>query len=154
MEGRPYNEVAEERNLAKKLFTSEGFAVCDPLRHKHVQLKEGKTVMDLAKASFEVQQIVARDEADIRASDGLLVLTGDTPSSGTWFEFAFAHYVVKIPVVVVAPKLRDRMNKKEAAFEWTGAKASKVVSSIEEAVVVFKWVFGNRLYLPHSELQF
>lgn len=155
MEGRPYEEVELERVEARELLTSAGFGVCDPLRHKHAEIKAGKTIMNLAKTTFEVQQIESRDEFDVLNSDAILILTGDTPTSGTWFEFALSYYSSYfgkkyIPRVVIAPKLRKRMDEKGGAFEWTGAKASKVVSNIEEAVNVFKWMFGDRLYLPHS----
>jgi len=151
MEGRLFKFVKKERDIAIKKITDAGFFACNPLRHKGIEL--GKT-MNLANTKLEIQQIIGRDELDILHSDALIVLTGDTPSSGTWFEFAFAHYVVKIPIIVIAPKMRKAMDKKGAAFEWTGGKATKVVSTIDAAIAILEWLFGNRYSIPHSDLNF
>ena len=153
MENRSYAQVKKERDRAIKKLTNVGLATCDPLRHKDTHFKGGKAKMNLAKADYDIQQILERDENDIRSSDALLVLTGDKPTSGTWFEFAYAKYKVKIPVVVIAPKLRRKMDEVGRAFEWTTGKASKVVRNIDEAVKVLEWFFAQRYESPHSNIE-
>ncbi len=153
MEGRPYSAVKKQRDKAIKKLTDAGFTVCDPLRLKEKHFRGGSQKMNLAKADYDIQQVIGRDENDIRASDGLLVLTGDRPSSGTWFEFSLAVNELHIPVVVIAPKLRKRMDEKGGAFEWTSGKATKVVRDITEAIEILQWLFGQRYISPHSSVK-
>ncbi len=153
MEGKSFEIVKTQRDKAVRKLTDAGFLVCDPLRHKDKHFRGGKAKMNLSKSDYEIQQIIGRDENDIRQSDALIVLTGDNPSSGTWFEFAFAYYVVKIPVIVVAPSLRRNMDAHGSAYEWTGGKATKVVRNLDEAVKVLEWLYGKRYEMPHSDVR-
>lgn len=152
MEGLSFDAVMKQRSNAIKQLTDAGFIACDPIRHRGKHFIGGKTKMDLSRSDYEIQQVISRDENDIMSCDALLVLTGDNPSSGTWFEFAFAHYVVKIPTIVIAPKLRRRMDAKGSAFEWTGGKATKVVKNINDAIKVLEWLYGDRYYTAHSNV--
>lgn len=155
MEGRPYSSVKKERDRATRMLTVAGFAVCDPLRHKDTHPDEKHRAMNLAKTKFEITQIIDRDENDIKSCNAVLILTGDKPTSGTWFEFAMATYQCHIPVVVIAPKLRKRMDKEAGgkAFEWTSGKATKVVSNLSEAIDILQWLFTNRFVFPRNALE-
>jgi len=129
MEDRNFNEVLLERAHAESRLMAEGFTVFDPF--DCIETIDGDIAVERYEG-LEMSEIVARDELAIKNSDAIIVLTGDNPTTGTWFEFAFAHYCVKIPIVVIAPNIKE--GKKQ---NWTTYKATKVVSDIDTAA---KWL--------------
>lgn len=98
--------------------------ILSPIRGKHCD-DEGKEWT----SQYSLHEIIERDENDVRNSDMILIQTGDEPSDGTWFEFGLAHYVCKIPVVMVAP-LRKEGKKKS----WSNHKATYIGDSLKDAV--------------------
>jgi len=150
IEGRSFAEVTTQRDEISAKLVDAGFAVCDPMRHKGKDLGSGRTKLDLANTDFDITEIIGRDENDVRDSDALLVLTGDKPSTGTWLEFGLAIYECQIPVVVIAPKLRAKMDEVGRIVDWTGGKATKVVSDGDEAVEFFRWMYCERFIVPYN----
>jgi len=81
------------------------------------------------KAHYELPEVIARDESDVRRSHMLLNLTGDTPSDGAWWEMGLAHYVCNIPVVMIAP-----LRKIGKVKSWSNYKATFLGSDSKEVV--------------------
>lgn len=128
---RKFEDIVRERHLIKKLIRENGLIPVDPVRCRDHN--------ELSKLNiFTIKNIIARDEHDLSNSNAILVLTGDKPTSGTWFEFAYAHYVLKIPIVVVAPKMLEDNN----FGNWTFYKATKVVPNVIEAITWLRWFFS------------
>ena len=102
--------------------------VYSPVRGKQVCEQKGTW-----EPNYTLKEVIARDEADIRKSDVLLILTGDNVSDGTWLEFGLAHYECKIPVLMVAPKRKSG----EIPMSWSGEKVTFMGDTLEDCV---KWL--------------
>ena len=98
--------------------------VLSPIRGKNCD-----EVTGIWKNKHSLKEIIARDEADVSKSDVVIIQTGDKPSDGSWFEFAYAHYVCKIPVLMVAP-----LRKSGEKVSWSNEKATFIGDTLEECV--------------------
>lgn len=134
--GRTWEEASRDRDLAKRLLTAAGWDVLDPLRGKEI-LTTMDTIDERRAAELlgvTPEAIVSRDRDDIRRADVVLILSGDTPSYGTLFEWEFAHSLGK-PVVVVAssPEVRSH--------PWCRTMASYFASTVEDGVrFIIEWL--------------
>ena len=97
--------------------------VFSPVRGKNCDRSTG-----IWSNKHTLKEIIARDETDVSKSDVIIIQTGDDPSDGTWFEFAYAYYVCKIPVVIVAP-----LRKAGEKVSWANEKATYIAATLEEA---------------------
>lgn len=125
MGGRMGRDVLSERARAKEACIREGIDYIDPADGENV---DPDKVVDLAMDERTMRGFVSKDEYAIRHCDGLLILTGDTPSEGTGLEFGLA-LSLNMPVVMVAPK---RLHGELMGF-WN-IKASAIFETIEDAV--------------------
>lgn len=126
MGGRLGRYVLEERMAARRACYAVGLQYIDPAQNENIA--PDKTV-DLRMDYLTMKSFVAKDEYAIRGCGALLVLTGDTPSEGTGWEMGLAHFELKIPIVMVAPK--------RAAGELMGfsnIKVDAIFATVEEAV--------------------
>jgi nucleoside 2-deoxyribosyltransferase len=101
MGGRLGSDVLNERLTAAEACDDAGVEYSDPAANEHI---EPSKVVDLKMDYLTMKAFVAKDEYAIRNCDVLLVLTGDTSSEGTAWEMGLAHFELKIPVILVAPK--------------------------------------------------
>jgi len=133
IDGLSYEAATAARKEAKQLLAKVGIDALDPMRGKD-SLKNLE-VIDARTHTCEMQEIVTRDLADIRAADAVLVLTGDEPSWGTGMEAGYALAIGK-PLFVISTKT--------ARYGWLHFHAVKVYPKIEEMVRYIS-VFYNAL---------
>lgn len=125
-------EVKARFAKGKKDLEALGYRVLSPLRGKNVTSREK---VDAGCYQFEPNEIVGRDLNDIKQAD-LMVALQDKPSIGTAMEICFSRAVRDIPVIVVT------RNKKVANHYWIRFFATKICSSLEEAVEhIKKWKY-------------
>jgi hypothetical protein len=137
MAGRLADQVREERICATTKFAKAGIHAIDPGASEQRLWKKGKK----SKIGFGfprkiMDAFVSRDKWLIRHCDALLVLTGDTPSDGTWREMCYAEKI-GIPVIMIGPKrLRGEI------VGWSNIEVSHIVTDLDEAVRLIKrrWV--------------
>lgn len=132
--GRNRKEVAAERARARRVLEKNGFIVFDPtsIEENHLGCKFKSNHSLQVMASY-----IRHEKQVIRHCDAMLVLTGDRPSDGTWYEMAFAKYQCGIPVVLVAPR-----RAKGKLVSWSNLEASAIASSIGGAVVELQELLG------------
>lgn len=136
MGGRSSEEVIRERQKAAVCCERYGMMPVDPGRlerkqwGKKISLKTPQRIMD---------GFVDKDLFLIRRSDVLLVLTGDSPSDGTWTEKTYAK-MIGLPVVLVSPKRASGR-----LVGWANSKrwADKVCPDIESAVKYIARTWGE-----------
>lgn len=104
MSSRLVEQVKAERQLAIDLCAKAGMYAVDPADSEQKLWKPGKKSKIAVKFPPKIMQaFIKRDKFLIRHSDALIVMTGDTPSDGTWWEMCYAHDI-GIPVVMISPK--------------------------------------------------
>lgn len=128
--GLSYEQASSKRTLATELLTARDWDVLDPLRGKEVlssldTIDESRAMTLLGTTASAITQ---RDRDDIRRADVVLVLTGDTPSWGTAFEWEFAYSLGK-PIVVVASE-----DAPCRVHPWCQVMTSYFAGTVEEAV--------------------
>ena len=96
-----------------------GLDVLSPVR--------GKVLDNEVASLYEPNEIVHRDENDIKNSD-LMIAFPSGKSIGTFMEIYLARKICDIPVIVVTT------NPHIANHYWVRAYASKIVSSLDEAI--------------------
>ncbi len=133
MSGRVATQVRSERQEAVKLFAKQGIFGVDPGAAETKLWKKGKK----SKITFGFPEkimtaFVGQDKWLIRRCDALLVLTGDTPSDGTWREMCYAEKI-EIPVVMIAPRrvVREMVG-------WSNIEVPHIVSNLKEAIKFVK----------------
>lgn len=126
--GLTYKQATELRDKAKDLLSDAGIEVLDPMRNEG-DLKESKAI-GIDMQACEMQEIVARDLKDIKESDGIVILTGDTPSWGTGIEFGYTYFVEQKPVFMIS--------KNAGRYGWAHFLATKVCPTIEDLVKYLK----------------
>ena len=127
MSGRTGHDVVVERQRAIELCLEHNLTPLDPGKNEHL-----KDIPELVSASVTypvMKFFVAKDVYAIDHSDVVLVLTGDTPSDGTWWEMGQAHFKTGIPVVMVAP---NRCSGDIVGF--SNVMVDALFPTIEEAV--------------------
>lgn len=127
MGGVPGIIVLAGRKRAKEACIEADLAYIDPAEGENVPTDH--TPVDLRLDYSTMKNYVAKDEYAIRHSDCLLVLTGDNPSDGTWWECGLAKFEVGIPVVMVAPR-----RCKGDLMGFSNVKADAIFPTVEEAV--------------------
>lgn len=133
MSGRLAEQVKEERALAIRKFKKAGILAVDPgASEDKLWGKQRKAKISLRYPEKIIKAFVEQDKWLIRRCDALLVMTGDTPSDGTWREMSFAEKI-EIPVIMIAPK---RINGELVG--WSNIEVPYVVSDLDSAVKFVK----------------
>ena len=122
--GLTYKQATALREKAKDLLSDVGVKVLDPMRNEE-DLKASKAI-GVDMQTCEMQEIIARDLKDIKESDGIVILTGDTPSWGTGIEFGYTCFVEQKPVFMIS--------KNASRYGWAHFLAVKVCPTIEDLV--------------------
>lgn len=125
MGGRMGYEVLMERRQA--VDTCKGWDL-DPIDPALGESIVPERPVDLSLNYTTMKAFVAKDEFAIRNCDVLLVLTGDTPSEGTGWEMGLAHFELKMPIIMVAPK-----RVSGALMGFSNIKVDAMFSTVEEA---------------------
>ena len=128
-----YAQATEARNQTTELLLASGWDVLDPMRGK--ELLSTMAVID-EKHTREVlgyvndAAILERDFDDLRRADALMVLSGDTPTWGTAFEWSIAHFLMNYkPTVVVCHE-----DSPTRDHPWCRSMCSYFAETVEEAV--------------------
>lgn len=104
MANRLAEQVRAEREMAVTLFGKAGIYGVDPGASEKKLWKKGKKAKIGLKFPPKIMKaFITADKKLIRLCDALLVMTGDTPSDGTWWEMCYA-YQIGIPIIMIAPK--------------------------------------------------
>ncbi len=137
-----YEEATAARNEIKQKLAALGWDTLDPMRGKEIlsslsTMDEKKATELLGVTSTAIRQ---RDEDDVHRADVLLVLSGNTPSWGTAFEWEMA-YGMKKPIVVICGK-----DSPTRDHPWCKIMTSYFAETSDEAVeFINKWL--DRGYL-------
>ncbi len=145
MAGRVAEQVRAERELATKLFSKAGIFAIDPAAAEQKLWRPGKASKIGLKFPAKIMKaFVAQDKWLIRRCDALLVLTGDTPSDGTWREMCYAEKI-GIPVVMIAPRRRHN-----ELVGWSNIEVPHVVEDLHGAIRLIKRIW-LREYEAHKK---
>lgn len=134
MGGLSVREIVEKRIEARRVCEKFGMKFFDPAEREGLYGRELNDNIDLGVDRATMEDFVYQDEKGLDDCTSILVLTGDTPSDGAWWEMAKAHYELKIPVVMVAPK-RDH----EEIMGFSNIKVAHIFSTIEAALVFIRF---------------
>ena len=139
MAGRPAEQVRADRQLATRLMAKAGIHAVDPGASEKKLWKKGKKYKITFKFPVKIMKaFVDQDLWLIRHSDALLVMTGDNPSDGTWWELAYAKFI-GLPVIMISPK---RVNGEIVG--WSNIMANDLVSDIKGAIKLIKRKYVTR----------
>lgn len=134
MGGLPVGEIVTTRLEARRLCDQMGLEYFDPAEKEGLYDMPTDKVIDMGVDRRTMETFVHDDEAGLDGCTAILVMTGDTPSDGAWWEMCKAHYQLKIPVIMVAPK-RDR----EQIMGFSNIKVRHIFSTLEGALVFIKY---------------
>jgi len=145
MANRPAEVVKAEREEGVKLLAKAGIHGVDPGASEQKLWKTGKMKKISAKFPKKIMEAFkTQDKWLIRRCDALIVMTGDTPSDGTWREMAYAEKI-EIPVVMIAPRrLRGEL------VSWSNIEVPYIVNDIKAAIRLIKRKFV-RSYNQHHQ---
>lgn len=102
--GQDKRLVISRRAKVVRMLRRAGFAVYDPAATEHALWSGRKTIPNDFSMNT-MRSFVNKDLRWVRKADIMYVLTGDTPTDGTWDEKNFSYMIGGI-VVMVAPKRR------------------------------------------------
>jgi hypothetical protein len=145
MANRFAQEVKAERKEAAEALARIGVRAVDPAQAEEL-LWSGHVKAKISN-SFRykvIEAMVQRDLWLIRRCDLLLVLTGSTPSDGTWLEWSKAQ-MMGIPVVMISA---ERCKKKNPLSGWSNVVIEKgnIVPDLKSAVRLIKRKYLNEYH--------
>ena len=133
MAGRSPDQVKAERDHASEQFKKAGMMAVDPGAAEKKLWKKGKKARIALKFPRPIiDAFVKEDLWLIRRCDALLVMTGDTPSDGTWWEMAYAEKI-EIPIVMIAPR-----RAYGELVGWSNIKVKYIVDDLPSAIRLIK----------------
>lgn len=138
MHGRTVGEVLLQTSLAKSFCTQYGLSYYSPADDEGLEGLPLSHIIDLKPNMATMCGYVEKDEKHLSQCRSLLVLTGDKCSSGTMWEQALAFYKLKIPIILVAPKMAQGK-----LVNFTTVKADFITHTQEEAIQL---IAGGILY--------
>ncbi len=142
MANRLAEQVRSERELAVELFGKAGMYAVDPGASEQRLWKKGSKAKITLKFPPKIMKaFVTQDKKLIRLCDAILVMTGDTPSDGTWWEMCYAHHI-GIPVVMIAPK-----RVAGDIVGWSNFLADDLVNDLTSAVRLIKRKYVQEKYM-------
>jgi nucleoside 2-deoxyribosyltransferase len=137
MQNRFAQEVQAERREASEALSKIGVFAVDPaLAESQLWGKHLKAKISTSFRYKVIESMVKNDLYLIRRCDLLLVLTGSTPSDGTWIEWVMAK-AMGIPVVMISP---ERCKKKNPLVGWSNViiENGNIVPSLQAAISLIK----------------
>jgi hypothetical protein len=131
IQGLSYEESQKERKELSDKLSRINIACRNPLRGKKDIVGNIKHISDVSYYDkCSMRELVQRDLQDIEQCSAVVVLTGDKASWGSAMEFAYACFIAEKPTLVIC--------KDKNISGWLKYYATKIVSSIEEAVDVLE----------------
>lgn len=137
MANRFAQEVQAERAEATEELAKINVKAVDPAAaEKELWGKHLKAKIQNNMRLKIIDAMVQKDLWLIRRSDLLLVLTGSTPSDGTWWEMCYARFS-HIPVIMISS---ERCKKKNPLTGWSNIMVERgnVVPDLKSAVRLIK----------------
>jgi hypothetical protein len=119
---------------ARRICDRLGLGYFDPAEREGLYDMPTDKLIDMGVDRRTMEDFVYEDEKGLDGCTCILVLTGDTPSDGAWWEMGKAYFQLKIPVVMVAPK-RDR----EEIMGFSNIKVPHIFSTIEGALTFIRY---------------
>jgi len=141
MQGRSIDQVRAEREYVSRKLQAKGIFPVDPAAAEQKLWKPGmKSKIPLAFSKPVMKAFVRQDKYLIRKSDALLVITGDDPSDGTWWEMGFARKC-ELPIIMIAPARCAAGNKKKMG--WSNILVGDdihgdIVPNLDSAINIIK----------------
>jgi nucleoside 2-deoxyribosyltransferase len=105
MHKRLGRDVLAERENAKVICKQLGLRYYDPAED---ELIKPHLVIDAKPNMKRMKWYVAKDFKNLDKCKAIVVLTGDSSSSGTAWEMARMHFKHRRPIILVAPRMYDR----------------------------------------------
>lgn len=140
MHGRTVGDVLDERDLAQRLCRLYGLTFYDPAYDEGLDKLPRNFVIDMRPNINRMKWYVKKDDTNLDRCKTLLVLTGDTSSSGTGWEMGRAYYKLRIPIFAVAPKMHHGY-----LVNFTTVKATVLAETTEKAISLIKTYLGRPL---------
>lgn len=134
MGGLPVGEIIAKRMEARTICDRLGLEYFDPAQREGLYDMQTSKTIDMQTNRDTMIDFVYEDEAGLDGCTVCLVLTGDTPSDGSWWEMCKAYYRLNIPVVMVAPQ---RVRGEIMGF--SNIKVANIFSTIEGALVFIRY---------------
>jgi nucleoside 2-deoxyribosyltransferase len=106
MHKRLGRDVLAERENAKVICRQLGLTYYDPAESDF--LIRPNTIIDVKPGIKQMKWYVAKDFKNLDKCKAIVVLTGDSSSSGTAWEMARMYFKHRRPIVLVAPRMFDR----------------------------------------------
>lgn len=125
MHGRLGREVLKERAEARLACELNGLTYYDPSQDEDVPPNR---IIDLKPNLRRMKWFVSKDDYNIDRCKAVLVLTGDSASSGTLWECGRMYYKCKRPIYIVAPKMYHKL-----LTNFTTVKAKRIFETVEQA---------------------
>ena len=126
MGNRTGKDVLQERKEAVALCHDNNIYPVDPASTEFIE--DSDKLIDLSMDFVTMKNFVAKDLHSMLMCDVVLVLTGDTPSDGTWWEMGVAK-AEGIPVIMVCPK-----RVSGGLMGFSNILVDAMFSTVEEAV--------------------
>lgn len=104
MHDRMAGIVRAERLLAMTLIKAAGLDYYDPAGSEGLEDRPLTWLIDSNMDRPLMTKYVAKDDRNLDKCDGLLIITGDKVSDGTWDEKAQCQYLKPRPIAMVAPR--------------------------------------------------
>lgn len=130
MHGRLGKEMLDQGSHAQKLCEDLGLRPYAPWGDEAVNPNR---IIDKCPAKARMKWYVKKDDKAVDDSRCLLLLTGDTATSGTLWETARMYYRNHRPIYVVSPKMYDKV-----LCNFTTIKATKVFATPAQAIRYIK----------------
>lgn len=129
MHGRLGKDVLQERENARNICKELGLKPYDPSEDEFVKAHQ---IIDVKPNLKCMKQFVEKDFKNLDRCKAIVVLTGDKSSAGTAWEMARMHYKHKRPIILVAPRMYDKM-----MVNFTTILATKICATQLQAL---KWL--------------
>lgn len=134
MGGLVVGEIVDKRLEARRICEQLGLEFFDPAEREGLYDMPREQLIDMGVDRATMEDFVYQDEKGLTGCTSILVLTGDTPSDGAWWEMGKAYFELKIPVVMVAPK-RDR----QEIMGFSNIKVRHIFATTEGALVFVRY---------------
>ncbi len=133
MANRVAEQVQAEREFAVKLFAKHDIYAADPgAAEKKLWGKSKNAKISIKTPPRIMRAFIKQDVWMIRHCDAILVMTGDHPSDGTWWEMGYAKQI-NIPIIMIAPK-----RVAGEIIGWSNFLVDDLVPDLSSAIRVIK----------------
>jgi nucleoside 2-deoxyribosyltransferase len=130
MHKRPGRDVLTERENAKTICKQLGLKYYDPAED---ELIKPHLVIDAKPNIKRMKWYVSKDFKHLDSCRSIVVLTGDSSSSGTAWEMARMYFKHKRPIILIAPRMVDRQ-----LTNFTTVLATKICATQKQAFIYLK----------------